>query len=46
MLVGASEWERGAVVVKDLAKFEQKEIQVAELTGAAAAAAAAAAVSA
>ncbi|KAG2489681.1 hypothetical protein HYH03_011790 [Edaphochlamys debaryana] len=31
LLVGASEWERGCVVVKDLAAFEQKEVPVAEL---------------
>ncbi|KAG2452860.1 hypothetical protein HYH02_002204 [Chlamydomonas schloesseri] len=36
VLVGTSEWERGAVVVKDLAKFEQKEMPVAELTAGAA----------
>lgn len=31
VLVGASEWARGNVVVKDLAKFEQKEVAVGEL---------------
>ncbi|EFJ45646.1 hypothetical protein VOLCADRAFT_63503, partial [Volvox carteri f. nagariensis] len=31
VLVGASEWERGKVVVKDLAKFQQEEVAVEEL---------------
>jgi histidyl-tRNA synthetase len=31
VLVGSSEWSRGAVSVKDLAAREQKEVPVAEL---------------
>jgi hypothetical protein len=32
VLVGASEWERGNVMVKDLAQREQTEVSVASLT--------------